>query len=157
MAEWIRVDTDVLDHKKTILLSRALGESETTTVGRLVGLWSFMQIHAWKDGDLSVWGESGIERAARWDGAPGQFYKCAVNVGFLDGMKVHNSAQYMVFYARKRTQRERRKGGQKGGQKGGRNVDNLNVPSRTVQITDTANTGMLATGEFGKNGKMRAS
>lgn len=130
MPEWIRVDTDLLDHKKTIKLSRALGEPEYATAGRLFGLWSFAQINAWRDGDLSIWGPEGIERAARWTGESGKFYKAisSKDIGLMDEMVIHNWRQYTAEYVKVRIRRDKKKNSKKP------------VRTQSVQCTDKKRT-----------------
>ena len=110
MADWIRVDCDILNHKKVVILAKLLDENKLLTVGRVIGLWTFTQMYAWHDGDLSAWGEKEIEQAARWDGLDGEFFKAANEAGLLDNFVVHNWPQYAAKYVQKRLQRERQNG-----------------------------------------------
>ena len=114
MTDWIRVDIDLLDHIKIVRLSKINGEPEYSTAGRLIALWSFTQIHAWKDGDLSEWGVRRIESICRWDGQSGLFYKALNDVHLLDDMKIHNWHQYATRYIQQRVRRERLGKKQKG-------------------------------------------
>lgn len=89
MAEWIESDVDIWDHHKTIRLCSVLKKPDYSIVGHLMSLWHFTLRNAWRDADLSKWGDGGIERAARWDGEPGQFVAGLREVGFLDNSSIH--------------------------------------------------------------------
>src|SRR4051812_39895287 len=86
---WIELHDDLMDHYKTERLADALGVPKVYAVGHLVSLWLFTLRSAWRDADLSKWGDAGIERAAGWYGEPGKFVHAVRECGFLDGGVVH--------------------------------------------------------------------
>lgn len=86
---WIESHDDIWEHHKTIRLCRQLGIAEPQAVGHLISLWHFVLRNAWETADLSPWGDDGIERAARWNGADGELVKALRDTGWLDGNVAH--------------------------------------------------------------------
>ncbi len=87
--EWIRVDTDLLTHRKTILGARILDMEIKLFAGYLLGLWFFVMKNAWRDGDLRHWGPGIIEDELHWKGEPGVLVKAFQSCGYLDGLRCH--------------------------------------------------------------------
>jgi len=81
---WIKVYSEIWDSWKIPTMCSSLGIGEAQAVGHLISLWSFVERNAWRDGDLTKWGEIGISKAARWDGNPTAFIKALTDSGFLD-------------------------------------------------------------------------
>lgn len=106
---WIESHSDIWGHWKTLALMRALGVSDVQAVGHLQSLWHFVLEHAWRDSDLSKWGDDGIEGAARWRGEPGAMVKALRDSGFLDGAIVHGWAERAGKLVRDRFYNEERR------------------------------------------------
>lgn len=86
---WIESHEDVWEHHKTVRLCRILGITDIEAVGHLHSLWHFVLRNAWKDADLTPWGDDGIEAATRWRRDPGAMAAALREVGYLDGSVVH--------------------------------------------------------------------
>lgn len=86
---WIESHDEIWDHHKTVRLCEILGEKDYVVVGRLMSLWHFVLRNAWRDANLEPWGDSGIERAARWEFEPGKLVRALREVGVLDGYIAH--------------------------------------------------------------------
>ena len=86
---WIESHDDIWEHHKTIRISQLLGIAPVQTVGHLTSLWHFVLRNAWRDADLSPWGDDGIEAAARWGGKRGKMLKALRDCGFIDGNICH--------------------------------------------------------------------
>ena len=93
---WIKLHGDIWESWKIPTLCATLGISEPQAVGHLVSLWCFTERNAWRDGDLSKWGERGIARAARWAGEPGKLINALKEACFLDNLKIHNWTQHQA-------------------------------------------------------------
>lgn len=95
---WIESHDEIWDHWKIERMVDMLGghfpdlhreELRAMIVGQLQSLWHFILRNAWRDADMTRWGEPGIERAARWTREPGQFIAAMRQAELLDGMVVH--------------------------------------------------------------------
>ena len=95
MSAWIESEDGIWEHHKTVKLCGLLGIKPVTAVGHLTSLWHFVLRNAWRDADLSPWGDSGIEMACRWEGEAGKMVKALRECGrdggpgFLEGSTVH--------------------------------------------------------------------
>jgi hypothetical protein len=86
-----------------------LGIADVEAVGHLTSLWHFVLRNAWKDADLSPWGDEGIEMAARWRGKPGAFVKSLRECGYLDEGVAHGWMERAGRLVQERFRNERRK------------------------------------------------
>ena len=77
----------------------------------MVSLWHFALANSWETADLEKWGDTGIERAARWNGKPGRMVKALRDSGFLDGSIIHDwmEAAGKLVHERLRKREERSK------------------------------------------------
>ncbi len=97
---WIEVHEELCGHHKTVNMCHILGISRVQAMGHLICLWHYTLRYAWRDGDLSAWGEHGVEEACRWEGAPGAMVAALQSCGkkegdgrapgYLDGLVVHD-------------------------------------------------------------------
>jgi hypothetical protein len=79
---WIKVYADLHDHPRALDLADALGRP--LAWAHLVALWCWCSRHA-AEGRIEGRNLSRlVERAAQWDGAPGEFLAAAVEVGWLE-------------------------------------------------------------------------
>lgn len=144
---WIESHDDIWEHHKLDHLQEKLApllpgldveEIRALLVGQLHSLWHFVLRNAWRDANLEKWGESGIERAARWKKEPGAFVRALREVGFLDGWLAHGWMDRAGDLVWKRLEREKLKTrggpGTVRGDNGGRSVPvrEATVPDRTV-------------------------
>lgn len=105
---WIALQDTVWTHHKTAKLSSSLNISLVCAVGHLLSLWHFAMSQRPEDGDLTDWGESGIESAARWSGKSGAFIEAARASKLLDGGKIHGWEKHALHYAVTLERRERK-------------------------------------------------
>lgn len=105
---WIEVHDNIWEHHKTLRLCEILSKPDFEVVGHLVSLWHFALRNAAESGDLKPWGDAAIERAARWDGAPGSFVKALRDVTFIDESRVHGWDDFTVHYKLILERRERK-------------------------------------------------
>ena len=95
MSAWIESEDGIWEHHKTVKLCGLLGIKLVAAVGHLTSLWHFVLRNAWRDADLSPWGDAGIEMACRWEGEAGKMVKALRECGrdggpgFLEGSTVH--------------------------------------------------------------------
>lgn len=87
---WIESHVDLGDHPKVHLLSRTLSVPYPYAIGTLHCLWWYAMRFAWRDGDLSKYGDDAIEGACKWSGERGTLIKALRDCGFIDGSKVHD-------------------------------------------------------------------
>lgn len=90
---WIESHDDIWDHWKTHKVMELLKLDDVTVVGHLHALWHFTLRNAWRDQNLEPWGDSGVERAARWRGQAGALVAALREARFLDGYVVHGWAE----------------------------------------------------------------
>lgn len=86
---WIESHDTIWTHHKTKTLCRLLRISKVQAVGHLISLWHFVLANAWRDADMTKWGDDGIEEASRWEGVPGEMVNGLRESGFLDGCIAH--------------------------------------------------------------------
>lgn len=86
---FVAVDEDLEDHPKTVSLCEQL--SDDLAWAYLIRLWRWTMKYA-KDGDLSRYRPSQIERAVRWQGESGALVQALVASGFIDAepMRIHD-------------------------------------------------------------------
>ena len=101
---WIKLYGEIWESHKLPKLCEALNICEAQAIGHLVSLWCFAERNAWRDGDLSKWGNLGISRAGRWHGVAHQFCKALETSGFMSDGKIHEwqSHQSELIYVRSR-------------------------------------------------------
>ena len=106
---WIEMDDGIWEHHKTIRLCSALNISDVAAVGHLTALWHFVLRNAWRNADLEPWGETGVEKSARWTGKPGVLLAALRECGFIDGFEVHGWLERAGRLVNDRLYNERRK------------------------------------------------
>lgn len=87
---WIKVHEEIATHYKTERLADQLNLPPAQAAGHLLFLWLFTVRNAWRDGDLSKWGDNAIERGAGWQGGKGVLVDALRSSGWLDGSEVHD-------------------------------------------------------------------
>lgn len=101
MPRFIRVDTDLPDHPKTLRFIRLCANPLAPFA--LIRLWLWAADRR-PDGDLFQMDADDIERAAGWTGMAGKFYLAAVECSFLDGESsrhtLHNWSEYQGYFQR---------------------------------------------------------
>src|SRR5579875_3121241 len=80
MQYWVRVQTDLLNHPKTVRAARRLGVPVPHLVGHLVCLWAWAALYA-SDGDLGDYDAEQIAYAAGWTGDPEAFLDALLTAG----------------------------------------------------------------------------
>ena len=105
---WIRIDTDIAQHRKTLVLRMSIGRPTPTTVGHLAMLFSRLADNE-SDGDIGDLPSEVIEEWAGWDGEPGAFDRAFreyfVTDGVIDGWEERQG----TLMARQRKDRERKR------------------------------------------------
>lgn len=95
---WIELHDSVWEHHRIIKLADSLDLDLVDVVGHMVSLWHFTLRNAVDSGDLSAWGDSGIERGSRWSGEKGKFVKAVRDCGLLEGSKIHDWHDFTLHY-----------------------------------------------------------
>lgn len=145
---WIESHDTIWEHHKTIRLCRLLGIGRAQAVGHLHGLWHFVLRNAWRDADLTAWGDPEIERAAWWDGEKGVLVGALREAGFLDGFVVHDwlerAGRLVYDRARKEVHRKSAVKRRNGGGKSKATLPYRTLPNQTLPdpTTDTAEPGL---------------
>ncbi len=80
---WIEVHDTLPDHQKVACVSDALGVSETQVIGMLVCIWTWALSNR-PEGKLSSVDKRIVERAARWEGAPGELFAALLDAAWID-------------------------------------------------------------------------
>lgn len=123
MSTWIAVDDELPYIHKTATFRRMLKAGSTReAMSYLIMLWLYTLKVAWRNGDLSPYGESMIEEACEWKGEPGALVKAMRECGhvgpdgirgsgFLDGYIVHDWVERSGKLINDRIYREERRAG----------------------------------------------
>lgn len=114
---WIESHEDIWDHHKLYRLCTAVNQPDYAVVGRLHSLWHWVLRNAWKDADLTPWGDEIVEKVSRWDGEKGVWLTALRECGFLDGFVVHGWLKRAGRLVQDRRRNERRKAQQINGGK----------------------------------------
>jgi hypothetical protein len=94
---WIESHTVLRNHRKIILLSRALRLNTAQTIGHLHLLW-YAALEQQEDGDLSKWSDELIAELAGYTGDAPQFVRLLQELGWLDGKMIHDWMEYAGRY-----------------------------------------------------------
>ena len=91
---FIKLDLDLQEHPRTILLQKLLNTDDAQTIGLLANFWMWCMRYA-EDGDLNGYDADQIARAARWIGDPALFSRSMREAGWIeDDNSVHAWAQH---------------------------------------------------------------
>ncbi|GAT35605.1 hypothetical protein TSACC_3676 [Terrimicrobium sacchariphilum] len=90
---WIESHQQLARHPKTLRLAGRLKINKAQAIGHLHLLWWWTLDYA-PDGDLSAYTSYEIGAAAEWSGDADGFLNALQEVGWLDGMNVHDWADY---------------------------------------------------------------
>lgn len=125
MATYIQVDETLPYHHKFVRFCKIANCGVDAGIGYLTLFWLYVLKVAWRDGDLSAYGDELIENACFWNGEHGAMIKAmqtcgkpkedgTTGPGFLDGYVAHNWVRRTSRLIRDRLYREERKsdGGQ---------------------------------------------
>lgn len=104
---WIKVHEEIATHYKTERLADQLNLPPAQAAGHLLFLWLFTVRNAWKDGDLSKWGDKAIERGSGWQGEPGVLIAALRSTGWLDGSQIHDWHDVAGGYVKQRESNEK--------------------------------------------------
>ena len=104
---WIKLHGEIWDSWKIMRLCSALNISDAQAVGHLVSLWCFTERMAWRDGDLTKWGEVGVAKAARWTGDTAALVAALREASLLDQeeLVVHEWTEHQAGMIRDREKR----------------------------------------------------
>lgn len=80
---WVELHEHLWTHRKTYVLSDALGIKEMYAAAHMVHLWTWALTNA-PNGKLDGLSDRAIARGAGWDDDPGRFVEAALESGFLD-------------------------------------------------------------------------
>lgn len=81
---WIELHQSVWTHRKTFLMSAALGVDDTAAVGHLARLWCWGIDNAGEQGELTGLPDAAIALAAGWKKKPDVFVAALVSSGYVD-------------------------------------------------------------------------
>lgn len=111
---WVKIAVGIMDDPSVRQVAEAVGVSEVTTTGHLVGVFTNLATHA-KTGDLSAVSDNTVEAWARWRGKRGRFaqafraYLCD-SQGVVKAWEDYNGAAIREFeHDRKRKADARKK------------------------------------------------
>lgn len=122
MATYIQIDEDLPHHHKTARLAKMLERPLPEVLGYLDLFWLYTLKVAWRDGDLSAYGDEMIESNCHWKGEPGKLVAglrgCGkpkgdgtAGPGFLDGFVAHDWVVRSSRLIRDRLYREEQRAG----------------------------------------------
>lgn len=94
---WIESHTVLRNHRKVLLLSRALRLNTAQTIGHLHLLWH-AALEQQENGDLSKWTDELIAELAGFTGDAPQFVRLLQKFGWLDGKMIHDWWEYAGRY-----------------------------------------------------------
>ena len=80
---WNKIDDNILGHRKTTILARALRIDEYAAVGVLVCLWNWALRYA-PDGDITDYPIGDIAKAIKYPKQAGRLLSALLEAGFLD-------------------------------------------------------------------------
>lgn len=113
---WCESHSDIWNHWKLDRLQSIIAaelppgldmdEQRVYLVGSIHALFHFALDNSWRVGDLTNWGDSGIERAAKWRRKPGALVSALRESGFLDGSIIHGWSERAGVLIKKRVERE---------------------------------------------------
>jgi hypothetical protein len=98
---WVKIAVGIMDDPSVRQVAEAVGVSEVTTTGHLVGVFTNLATHA-KNGDISQVSEATVEAWARWRGKRGKFaqafraYLCDQQ-GVVKAWEAYNGAAIREF------------------------------------------------------------
>jgi hypothetical protein len=105
---WIESHQQLARHPKTLRLAGLLKINKAQAIGHLHLLWWWTLDYA-PHGDLSAFTSYEIGAAAEWSGDADGFLKALQEIGWLDGMNIHDWADYAGKLIEERTRDKERK------------------------------------------------
>lgn len=116
MGAWCESHSDIWNHWKLDRLQALIAadlpegldadEQRVFLVGSIHALFHFALDNSWRAGDLSKWGDAGIERAAKWRRKPGALVAALRESTFLEGSTIKGWAERAGLLIKKRVDRE---------------------------------------------------
>lgn len=113
---WCESHSDIWNHWKLDRLQSLIAadlplgldseEQRVYLVGSLHALFHFALDNSWRAGDLSKWGDAGIERAAKWRRKPGAMVSALRESTFLEGSTIKGWSERAGLLIKKRVERE---------------------------------------------------
>lgn len=113
---WCESHSDIWTHWKLDRLQALIAadlpegldadEQRVYLVGSIHALFHFALDNSWRAGDLSKWGDAGIERAAKWRRKPGALVSALRESTFLEGSTIKGWSERAGLLIKKRVDRE---------------------------------------------------
>lgn len=116
MSAWCESHSDIWNHWKLDRLQALIAadlpegldpdEQRVFLVGSIHALFHFALDNSWRAGDLSKWGDAGIERAAKWRRKPGALVSALRESTFLEDSTIKGWAERAGRLIKNRVDRE---------------------------------------------------